>query len=85
MLLSYAASRIRRSMKKRDPSTGGPEQEANTPAQKDPTGSTTADAAIHDTGTCEAAARQGRSGEGAHSAMKHWLHEERHRIKRPEH
>ena len=30
-------------------------------------------------------ARQGRTGEGAHSAMKHWLHEERNRIKRPEH
>jgi hypothetical protein len=30
-------------------------------------------------------AREGRSGEGAHSAMKHWLHEERNRIKRPEH
>ncbi|HTH80731.1 MAG TPA: hypothetical protein VL593_17290 [Ramlibacter sp.] len=30
-------------------------------------------------------ARQGRSGEGAHSAMKHWLHEERNRLKRPEH
>jgi len=29
--------------------------------------------------------RQGRSGEGAHSAMKHWLHEERNRLKRPEH
>ena len=30
-------------------------------------------------------ARQGRSGEGAHSAMKHWLHEERNRLKRSEH
>jgi hypothetical protein len=30
-------------------------------------------------------ANQGRSGEGAHSAMKHWLHEERNRLKRPEH
>jgi hypothetical protein len=29
--------------------------------------------------------REGRSGEGAHSAMKHWLHEERNRIKRHEH
>jgi hypothetical protein len=28
---------------------------------------------------------QGRNGEGAHSAMKHWLHEERNRLKRPEH
>jgi hypothetical protein len=28
---------------------------------------------------------EGRSGEGAHSAMKHWLHEERNRIKRHEH
>jgi len=30
-------------------------------------------------------ARRGRTGEGAHSAMKHWLNEERNRIKRPEH
>lgn len=29
--------------------------------------------------------REGRSGEGAHSAMKHWLHEERNRLKRSEH
>lgn len=29
--------------------------------------------------------REGRSGEGAHSAMKHWLNEERHRLKRAEH
>jgi hypothetical protein len=29
--------------------------------------------------------REGRNGEGAHSAMKHWLHEERNRIKRHEH
>jgi hypothetical protein len=33
----------------------------------------------------DAGLRRGRSGEGAHSAMKHWLHEERHRIKRTEH
>lgn len=33
----------------------------------------------------EETTREGRSGEGAHSAMKQWLHEERNRIKRPEH
>lgn len=33
----------------------------------------------------EEEAREGRSGEGAHSAMRHWLNEQRNRFKRHDH
>jgi hypothetical protein len=52
-----------------------PEQEVRTPAPE----------GVPDNDTRQAELKRGRSGEGAHSAMKHWLHEERLRIKRPEH
>lgn len=57
-------------MKNESQTEGTPDQEAEDPAPDH---------------TPETDVRKGRSGEGAHSAMKHWLHEERHRIKRPEH
>jgi hypothetical protein len=56
-------------MKKETPSTGPAEDEPPKPATEE-----TQDGDL-----------QGRNGEGAHSAMKHWLHEERNRLKRPEH
>lgn len=57
-------------MKNEPQPAGTPEEEAENPAPDN---------------APETDVRQGRSGEGAHSAMKHWLHEERNRIKRPEH
>jgi hypothetical protein len=69
MLLGHAAPRIRRAMKKKPPPQELPDDKAATPAPEDPK---------------QADAREGRSGEGAHSAMKHWLNEERNRLKRPE-
>jgi hypothetical protein len=57
-------------MKNESQPAGTPEAEAENPAYDD---------------APEPDVREGRSGEGAHSAMKHWLHEERNRIKRPEH
>ncbi len=71
MLLCHAAPRIRRAMKKEpDPLEPSVQGETAAPAPEDPQ---------------EADEPQGRSGEGAHSAMKHWLNEERNRLKRPEH
>jgi hypothetical protein len=51
--------------------------------QKEPSPDEAAELAYED--APEPETREGRSGEGAHSAMKHWLHEERNRLKRPEH
>jgi hypothetical protein len=70
MLLSHAASRIRREMKKELEPEELSDDETATSDNDEPQ--------LSD-------AREGRSGEGAHSAMKHWLHEERNRLKRPEH
>jgi hypothetical protein len=58
-------------MKNETPKTGEPRREQQPPAPEELCGPPDP--------------RDGRSGEGAHSAMKHWLHEERHRIKRTEH
>jgi hypothetical protein len=57
-------------MKKDTPSMGVAEEEPPRPANEE---------------TQDTDLLQGRNGEGAHSAMKHWLHEERNRLKRPEH
>jgi hypothetical protein len=70
ILLSHAASRIRREMKKELNFEELSDDETATSTNDDPQ---------------QDDARQGRSGEGAHSAMKHWLNEERNRLKRPEH
>lgn len=70
MLLCHAAPRIRRAMKKESEPLESSDDETAAPAPEDPQ---------------DAEDRKGRTGEGAHSAMKHWLHEERNRLKRPEH
>lgn len=56
-------------MKNESQSVGTPEEEAEGPVSDE---------------APQAEVPQGRSGEGAGSAMKHWLHEERNRVKRPE-
>jgi hypothetical protein len=56
-------------MKNEPRNTGPAEQEADTPASEE----------------TQEGDLKGRNGEGARSAMKHWLHEERNRTKRPEH
>jgi hypothetical protein len=56
-------------MKKQTPETSQAEDEPEKPATEE----------TRDTDLA------GRTGEGAHSAMKHWLHEQRNRLKRPEH
>lgn len=70
MPLSHGPPRIRREMKKETPSTG--------PVEDD-------DAVEPATQETQEGDLQGRNGEGANSAMRHWLHEERNRLKRPEH
>ena len=70
MLLGHTAPKIQRAMNNDSQPAGTPEEEAEDPAGES---------------TPEADVRQGRSGEGAHSAMKNWLHEERNRMQRSEH